>query len=316
MKKSLVYGLAVISVLLLLTVTYNPVAAADYTNVGVKIGDTSTYHFSYDSSTDNKSTLLVWGIIGTYVTLNETHYHPDGSVDFTSQWFPDVYAGSVFDWLFLIASGLQKDDLVYHNAPDYKINDTSHMILGGANRSVNHLRTSDGLIEVWWDRQTGLMTKLNLWLYTAWWNYTLISTTAWSPTPPVLSSPQISPASPKSSDKVHVNITVSDAFSGIKNLTLFYSTGLTVTAWDKITMTNSSSDVYNATIPAKPGGTTIYYYVVAYDNAGNTVTTSTQAYTVSQDLLNTTTLLLIVSGVELLVIIFLFGKMSGRKRGR
>jgi hypothetical protein len=319
MRKSLVYGLAMISVLLFLTVTYNPVAAADYTKVGVKIGDTATYKTGISLATYNKTTYLIYGIVGSVVTINETDYNPDGSVNGKTQDQVDVYNGAgsslLYTWAYLIASGLQAYDPVYSGAT-YKINDTGYMVVCGANRSVNHMRADGGNTEAWWDRQTGLIVKLVWSTFLGWFNYTMMSTTAWSPTPPVLSNLQMSPASPKSSDKVHVNITVSDAFSGIKNLTLFYSTGLTVTTWDKITMTNSSSNVYNATIPAKPGGTTIYYYVVAYDKAGNTVTTATQAYTVSQDLLNLTTISLIGNAVAVLVIIFLFGKMSGRKRGR
>jgi hypothetical protein len=153
--------------------------AANYNQVSVKLGDTATYKVSVSGSTDNKSTILVWGIVGTVVYVNSTFYLPNGTIDYKSQEIINVYNGGLLTYMYLVAGNLSKNDAPYHGWTGYWINDTTSMIIAGINRTVNHLRTYGGLNEVWWDKDTGLMVKANIW-FIDWFNFTMISSTAWS----------------------------------------------------------------------------------------------------------------------------------------
>jgi hypothetical protein len=42
-RRSLVYSLAALTILMVLVASTTPAVAADYTKVGVKVGDTATY---------------------------------------------------------------------------------------------------------------------------------------------------------------------------------------------------------------------------------------------------------------------------------
>jgi hypothetical protein len=174
----LAYSFAALSVLLVLSATINSAIAANYNFVGVNLGDTATYKLSETGMTDNKTTVLVYGIVGTLVYLNFTNYTPSGTVDTKNQVLEDVYAGGIF-CVYLIAGNLTKNDELYHGSTGLWINDTTSMVISGVNRTVNHSRLPSGLEEVWWDKDTGLMVKANIWLV-VWFNYTMISTTAWS----------------------------------------------------------------------------------------------------------------------------------------
>jgi hypothetical protein len=185
LRKRVAYPLALLFVLLVLTATTSSAVAADYTKIGVKIGDKATYALSETGSTDNTTTMLVWGILGTQVYLNFTDYTPSGTVDVK---YPaivaDVYAGGgsgSVGYMRLIASNLTANDELYLGSAGYWINDTTSMIISGINRTVNHFKILGGDVEVWWDKATGLMVKLNFWRHiTGWYNLTMISTTAWS----------------------------------------------------------------------------------------------------------------------------------------
>ena len=88
--------------------------------------------------------------------------------------------------------------------------------------------------------------------------------------PPVIGTPVISPMSPTASDTVTVSVNVTSARSTIKNVTITYTT-------DNWKSTNTTVvATYNATTTTATGriralgpGTHVEYYVVAFDNAGN-----------------------------------------------
>ena len=88
--------------------------------------------------------------------------------------------------------------------------------------------------------------------------------------PPVIGTPVISPTSPTSSDTVSVAVNVTSTRSTIKNVTITYTT-------DNWKSTNTTVvAAYNATtttatgrIPTAGPGAHVEYYIVAFDNAGN-----------------------------------------------
>src|SRR2546425_7147501 len=90
--------------------------------------------------------------------------------------------------------------------------------------------------------------------------------------PPVIGTPVISPTSPTSSNPVTVSVNVTSAHSTIKNVTITYttddwkSTNTTLVA----TYNATTSTTATARIPALASGGHVEYYIVAFDNAGNT----------------------------------------------
>lgn len=80
-------------------------------------------------------------------------------------------------------------------------------------------------------------------------------------------------------DEVKVNATVTDAISGVKRVTLFYSYANSSGIWMKVVnMTRLEGDVWNATIPALPYCTNVTYAILAEDNVGNMITTVEMGY--------------------------------------
>jgi hypothetical protein len=90
----------------------------------------------------------------------------------------------------------------------------------------------------------------------------------------VLQDPPADSVSPQNSAKV--NVTVTDDASGVKQVTLNYTSGNGT--WTGIAMSNIGANLWSATIPAFPYGTNITYVIQAEDNAGNTATTPSTAY--------------------------------------
>jgi hypothetical protein len=89
--------------------------------------------------------------------------------------------------------------------------------------------------------------------------------------PPVIGTPTQVPAasSVQPNEAVTVSASITDTISGVTNATLSYSND-TVT-WYNVAMTlNSTTGLWQATIPGYPGGSSISYYVSAADGAGNT----------------------------------------------
>ena len=88
--------------------------------------------------------------------------------------------------------------------------------------------------------------------------------------PPVIGTPVITPASPTSSDTVTVSVNVTSTRSTIKNVTMTYttdnwkSTNATVVATYNATTTTATGR-----IPALAPGANVEYYILAFDNAGN-----------------------------------------------
>jgi len=73
----------------------------------------------------------------------------------------------------------------------------------------------------------------------------------------------------QTTQKVKITADVTDALTGVKNVTLCYSVTNGI-IWENQTMNyNVSTNLYEATIPAQPDGTLVEYKIVAYNNVGN-----------------------------------------------
>jgi uncharacterized membrane protein YgcG len=76
------------------------------------------------------------------------------------------------------------------------------------------------------------------------------------------------PTGPMPSESVTVSVDVTDNLSGVAQVILHYRKS-TSALWIEVDMSKISGDTYVGEIPGFDLGTKVYYYVTAYDNAGN-----------------------------------------------
>jgi hypothetical protein len=101
-------------------------------------------------------------------------------------------------------------------------------------------------------------------------------------------------------DTVEVTATVTDALSGVKNVTLYYSKDGGAT-WNPVPM-QPNGQLYKGTIPPLPADTTVKYYIEAFDKAGNkkiSPETEYYIYTVIPEFPNILAILLMLSATIL-----------------
>jgi hypothetical protein len=98
-------------------------------------------------------------------------------------------------------------------------------------------------------------------------------------TPPAINNVYQQPAndSVTPADNVKIFANVTDEESGVKRVTLNYTTGNGT--WFTQTMTPYQRDIWNGTIPAFPYCTNITYIIIAEDNANNTITSQDVGFT-------------------------------------
>lgn len=77
-------------------------------------------------------------------------------------------------------------------------------------------------------------------------------------------------------DEVMVNVTAADELSGIRQMTLNYTTNNGT--WSIVNLTDLGGDVWSGVIPAFPSGTNVTYVIIGEDNVGNLVTTEDLGY--------------------------------------
>ncbi len=107
-------------------------------------------------------------------------------------------------------------------------------------------------------------------------------------------------------DTVKVNSTVTDEASGVKRVTLNYTSGDGY--WFAVDMTKLQGNVWSATIPAFPYGTSVTYRIVAEDNMENTITSDDlgydNQYTVVPEFSTCTILLLFMLATAVVIVIY------------
>jgi hypothetical protein len=90
------------------------------------------------------------------------------------------------------------------------------------------------------------------------------------PQPPVIGTPVNTPASPTSSDVVTISVNVTSTRSTIKNVTITYTTDNWKSTNTTIVATyNATTTTATGRIPAFAPGTHVEYYILAFDNSGN-----------------------------------------------
>lgn len=77
-------------------------------------------------------------------------------------------------------------------------------------------------------------------------------------------------------DEVMINSTVLDPVSGVKRVSLNYTSGNGT--WIEVEMVNIEGDIWYGLIPPFPYGTNITYVIAASDNVDNTISTVDLGY--------------------------------------
>ena len=124
--------------------------------------------------------------------------------------------------------------------------------------------------------------------------------------PPVIGTPIINPTSPAFGDAVTVSVNVTSARSTIKNVTITY----TADNWKATNTTilatyNATTTTATGRIPAFAAGAHVEYYIIAFDNTGNSNLNNNSggyfAYTVSAPTsltsISTLTYILVAAGI-------------------
>ncbi len=139
-------------------------------------------------------------------------------------------------------------------------------------------------------------------------------------TPPTISTPTIKPTSPGASDTVTVSVNVTDTGSGVKNVSITYTSD----NWKTVNKTlaapyNITTHIATAQIPPLQFGGHVEYYVTGFDNAGNKAVNNNSGSYFSYDVsppwyLGTTIWLLVILGLVVAVILFavIYPKRSKR----
>src|SRR2546428_1524726 len=87
--------------------------------------------------------------------------------------------------------------------------------------------------------------------------------------PPVIGTPIISPTAPTSGNIVTVSVNVTSARSTIKNVTITYTNDNWKSNTTLVATYNATTTTATGQIPALASGGHVEYYIVAFDNAGN-----------------------------------------------
>jgi len=86
---------------------------------------------------------------------------------------------------------------------------------------------------------------------------------------PTIGTPVISPLSPTSASIVTVSVSVTSARSTVKNVTITYTFNNWKSNTTAIATYNATTTTATGQIPALASGGVVYYFIVAFDIAGN-----------------------------------------------
>jgi uncharacterized membrane protein YciS (DUF1049 family) len=153
------------------------------------------------------------------------------------------------------------------------------------------------------------------WLASGIFGYDVIDEVA-----PELGDPTWTPSAPAAGESVLVRISAYEPqnASGVDELWLRYYLGSDVTGLanaKSINMTRDNYDVWSAVIPGQADGATVSFFVVAYDDAGNTNQTVTSSYRVGFPI-STLQIILLGVGVAcgIVTVIYLIKLRKGKRQ--
>jgi hypothetical protein len=185
MNRKLAFSLALLMILMVVSATSMPIQAASY-NIGVAAGNTADYTATMTATSSISSVhLLINNVTGTKAGIALTPHLTNGSTMPAQTMYIDVASTSFNSFFFiLIAANLTTNDPIYPSAP-VTLNQSSYMVVTGANRTVNHFKSTFGgtaYYDVYWDKLTGLIVKGNMYISSAggWVNLTMSGNNIWA----------------------------------------------------------------------------------------------------------------------------------------
>lgn len=158
--------------LIIFAATVQASQAADYTKVGVKVGDTADYSVSATGAGSGYASgamhLEVQSVSGTTITIKLSGTGIPGNATPSG----DISTGSGALFPFVIAANLATSDAVYSGAI-WSISGSATMNVAGQSRTVNQMSYSVTILTITvsysvnWDKATGLFVGLNMTFGTA-----------------------------------------------------------------------------------------------------------------------------------------------------
>jgi hypothetical protein len=194
MRRKLCSGLALLSILVIISATYMPVNATITYTAGVTAGTATDYTYSQTNvTTPNRIHIDVTYVNTSKIVYNIFYYNPDNSVNnsYLYRSYNVTTLGLYGPYLYFIGANLNVTNPVYPGAL-YVINETiPSYSTGGASRTVNHSNQTYSSLGIpylvvngWWDKPTGLLVKLSyhsIQPIAYWVNLTLTGTSLWTP---------------------------------------------------------------------------------------------------------------------------------------
>ncbi|WXG44159.1 MAG: hypothetical protein WED04_09010 [Promethearchaeati archaeon SRVP18_Atabeyarchaeia-1] len=168
MNKSRIYGLVLLSALLVGAAVSTPAQGAVY-GVGVKPGDWAEYSESVSLVSGSvKVRVDVTTVSGTTVNLTETFYDAQGHVAYSLKLSGDLasYSGFLTLMFFLIPANLTQGDPISPGSP-IVINQTIPVAVAGTERNCNLLSMGASFQgntvseDIYWDQLTGILVEMS-----------------------------------------------------------------------------------------------------------------------------------------------------------
>lgn len=188
MRKGSILVFVILSMFMFTAASCTLSGAADYTRVGVVVGDTADYAITASDPSDvfnaSRAHLNVVNINGTIVTLNITWFKPDGSVANHALGPSDITTSNPLSGAFIIAAGLSKGDPLCPGS-FFRINDTVSIIVANISRFASHLSytvkaMTNPLVNYYWDNETGLALRVAVDWSGGYTHYEMTSTSTFS----------------------------------------------------------------------------------------------------------------------------------------
>jgi hypothetical protein len=122
--------------------------------------------------------------------------------------------------------------------------------------------------------------------------------------PPEIVEVKWTPEEPTQNDTVKVAANISEPVDASGVSKILFSFKDCFGQWWNTTMTyNDASDLWNVIIPQQPHNTTVQFYIIAYDNAGNTAVGEYYFYTILPEFSFSAVLLLALASITLTIMI-------------
>jgi hypothetical protein len=177
LKKETLLAPLLLSLIMISTIML-PAAATDYTKIGVRVGDTADYTYSYplenSTTATGKFSIEILQINGTNVTIEGPNGIITDNLLNGNQILPD---GTDQIPPYLVAANLSQGDNIFQHSPYYIWSpiETITMIVAGHNRTVNYVRFEGPILlpclfpgetwgesyEAYYDKVTGLLVEIN-----------------------------------------------------------------------------------------------------------------------------------------------------------